>query len=563
MKAMPFIQPNDSSGYTALNFSPRFWLLVVITGIGAGLGASLLMALLAVVQHWSYSYSSGDFQHAAELVSPWRHVWIMAVAGLLATVVIWLLKHYWPGKDSDAPKAIWFRSGRLPFIRTIIDAALSMTIVGMGASLGREGAPKQVGAAVASVLSGWAKLEPAERRFLVACGAGAGMGAVYNVPLGGALFALEVLLGTLALPLILPALTASFVATGVSWLTLPNHATYLVPNYTLTVGQLVWALAFGPLAGVVSVLFVRLIILADAKKPQRGWTLMMPVLMFTLLGCFAIPFPQLLGNGKDVTQLTFTNQLSLPLLLVMIFLKPLATSGCLGSGAPGGLFTPSITIGAVLGGFFGHLWSFFWPGATPGSYAVIGAGAVLAATTQAPVSSIVLLLELTHHTLDIFVPILVAVAGAAITARLLDRRSLYSGPVNTIRPAIIMPLNKIQISYKARIHQNIEIISISTNYRAIMERFLDSNHAPKILYVIDEKGIFVGRILLPAVIACHPLARVLDTGAAADVVTPVNCLLPQMTQADVQRQLYREPTGEVPVIDALGGHLLGVVRRNL
>ena len=117
MKTMPFIQPNDSSGYVALNFSPRFWLLVVITGIGAGLGASLLMALLAVVQHWSYSYSSGDFQHAVELVSPWRHVWIMAAAGLLATVVIWLLKHYWPGKDSDAPKAIWFRSGHLPFIR--------------------------------------------------------------------------------------------------------------------------------------------------------------------------------------------------------------------------------------------------------------------------------------------------------------------------------------------------------------------------------------------------------------------------------------------------------------
>ncbi len=563
MKTMPFIQPNDSSGYVALNFSPRFWLLVVITGIGAGLGASLLMALLAVVQHWSYSYSSGDFQRAAELVSPWRHIWIMAAAGMLATVVIWLLKHYWPGKDSDISNAIWFRSGYLPFIRTGIQAALSMTIVGMGASLGREGAPKQVGAAVASVLSRWTKLEPAERRFLVACGAGAGMGAVYNVPLGGALFALEVLLGTMALPLIIPAITASFVATAVSWLTLPNHATYLVPHYTFMAGQLVWALAFGPLAGIVSVLFIRLVIWADGHKPQRGWTMMAPLLMFTLLGCVAIAFPQLLGNGKDVTELTFTNKLGLPLLLALIFLKPLATSGCLGSGAPGGLFTPSITIGAVFGGFFGHLWSLVWPGATPGSYAVIGAGAVLAATTQAPVSSIVLLLELTHHTLGIFVPILLAVAGAAITARLLDRRSLYSGPVDNIRPAIKRLPDNLEISFQASIRSNIEVISISTNYRTIVERFLDSNHAPKILYVVDEKGAFVGRILMPDVVACRPLARVLDIGAAADVVTPVRCLLPEMMQDQVQRQLDCEPTGELPVLNAPGGHLCGVVRRNV
>ena len=563
MKTMPFIQPNDSSGYVVLNLSPRFWLLVVFTGIGAGLGASLLMALLAVVQHWSYSYNSGDFQSAVELVSPWRHVWIMAAAGLLATVVVWLLKHYWPGKDSDVPKSIWFRSGHLPVVRTIIDAALSMTLVGMGESLGREGAPKQLGAAVASVLSRWAKLEPAEKRFLVACGAGAGMGAVYNVPLGGALFALEILLGTLALPLILPALTASFVATAVSWLTLTNHATYLVPNYTFTAGQLVWALAFGPMAGIASVLFVRLIILAEGHKPQRGWARMAPLWMFTLLGCVAIAFPQLLGNGKDVTELTFTNKLGLPLLLILIFLKPLATAGCLGSGAPGGLFTPSITIGAVFGGCFGRLWSLIWPGATPGSYAVIGAGAVLAATTQAPVSSIVLLLELTHHTLGIFVPILSAAAGAGITARLMDRRSLYSGPADTIRPAIKMPPENLEISYKASIRSNIEVISISTSYRTILRRFLDSDHVPKILYVLDEKGVFVGRILRPDVVACRPLARVLDTGAAADVVTPVNCLLPQMAQADVQRQLDCEPTGELPVLDSPGGHLCGVVRRNV
>ena len=175
---MPFLPPNDPFGNGSLHFSCKFWLLVVITGIAAGLGADLLMELLVFVQHLSYSGRAGGFQHAVEQVLAWRHVWIMAAAGLLATVVIWLLKRYSPGKDSEVTKAIWFRSGHLAFFRTLMQAALSMTIVGMGASLGREGAPKQVGAAVASVLSGWAQLSPAARRLLGACGAGAGMETV-------------------------------------------------------------------------------------------------------------------------------------------------------------------------------------------------------------------------------------------------------------------------------------------------------------------------------------------------------------------------------------------------
>ncbi|MDA8350043.1 MAG: chloride channel protein [Pseudomonadota bacterium] len=519
------------------------------------------MALLVLVQHWSYVYRSGDFQHAAELVSPWRHIWIMVTAGVLATGTVWLLKRYFRGRNSDVPKAIWFRSGRLPFVRTIIEALLSMTIVGMGASLGREGAPKQVGAAVASALSGWARLTPAETRFLVACGAGAGMGAVYNVPLGGALFALEILLGTLSLPLILPAITASFVATVVAWITLPNHATYVVANYAFTSGQLVWALVFGPLSGMAAVFFVRMIIWAERHKPSGGWPMLAPLLMFTALGCVAIELPQLLGNGKDVTELAFTDKLGVPLLLALIFLKPLATAGCLGSGAPGGLFTPSVTIGAALGGFFGHLWSLAWPGATPGSYAVIGAGAVLAATTQAPVSSIVLLLEMTHHTLGIIVPILSAVIGAAITARLLDRRSLYSGPVQPIRATVQTPAEHPGIPYQASICTDIEVISIASSYQTIIQRLLDLGQARQILYVLDDRGMFAGRILPADVMTCHPLARVLNTGAAADLVTPVTCLLPTMTPAEVERRLERESTGELPVVDALGGALLGVVRR--
>ncbi|SMH66538.1 membrane protein of unknown function [Acidithiobacillus ferrivorans] len=187
------------------------------------------MALLKAVQHVSYGYEQGHFQTAVAQVSAWHRLAVLIAAGLLATFMVWLLRKLSHGANSDIVHAIWFQSGRVNFWHTIVQAMLSMTIVGMGASLGREGAPKQVGLAIASVLSRWGRLTSAETRFLAACGAGAGMGAIYNVPLGGALFALEVLLGTVALPLILPAMTAALIATAVSWITLPNQPTYTIP----------------------------------------------------------------------------------------------------------------------------------------------------------------------------------------------------------------------------------------------------------------------------------------------------------------------------------------------
>ncbi|MGA2563723.1 MAG: chloride channel protein [Steroidobacteraceae bacterium] len=135
------------------------------------------------------------------------------------------------GNGIDITEAISKTAGRLPPLRTLGSAVLSVLLVGMGTSMGREGAPKQAGAVIANSLSDKAGLNDEQRRLLVACGAGAGMAAAYGVPLGGALFALEVLRGVLALRLILPALLASAVATAVAWIALPDAPTYLIPAY--------------------------------------------------------------------------------------------------------------------------------------------------------------------------------------------------------------------------------------------------------------------------------------------------------------------------------------------
>jgi len=400
-------------------------LAVLLTGIGTGIGAAALTWLLEVVQRLMWGGKGTDILDAAQRAGAWRHILVLLGAGLLTGVGQIILKHLSSGNGIDTTAAIWFHAGRMPPWRTLGSAVLSVIIVGMGASLGREGAPKQAGAVAANFFSDLGKLSDEQRRLLVACGAGAGMGAAYGVPLGGALFALEVMRGMLALRYVLPALIASMVATAVSWLALPDAPTYAIPAYAGSASSVVWALLVGPIAGVVSVGYVRAITWADRNKPRGLGRLIAPVLVLGALGVVSIWFPQLLGNGKDISKLAFTNQAAPFLLLALLALKPLATVLCIRSGAPGGLFTPTLTVGAMLGAVLGHAWSWIWPGAPAGLFAVLGAAAVLAATTQGPISTVILMMELTGRDRSFILPLLLVVASATLVARTIEPRSIY------------------------------------------------------------------------------------------------------------------------------------------
>jgi H+/Cl- antiporter ClcA len=362
---------------------------------------------------------------AAAQAGAWRHVLVLLGAGVLTGIGQIVLVRLSSGNGIDITAAIWFSAGRLPALRTLGSAALSVVIVGMGASLGREGAPKQAGAVIANALSDRAHFSDEQRRLLVACGAGAGLGAAYGVPLGGALFALEVLRGVLSLRLVLPALLASLIATAVSWMVLPEAPTYPIPAYVNSVPIVLWALLAGPIAGLVSVGYVRLITWAERNKPTGWRRVVAPILAMGVLGIVSIWFPQVLGNGKDIAELTFTGRVAPVLLLALLLLKPAVTVMCMGSGAPGGLFTPSLALGALLGGVLGYAWSSFWPGVPPGLFAVIGAAAVMAATTQGPISAVVLMMELTGRDRSFIVPLLLAVATATLVARTIEPRSIY------------------------------------------------------------------------------------------------------------------------------------------
>jgi H+/Cl- antiporter ClcA len=428
-RIQPSAQPNVPGRGIVASYRPQFWALVVLVGAGAGIGGAALMELLRLIQHLAWSYHADTlegetFLEAVNHSSALRRILVLALGGLVAGGGAVLLARF--GRGGEVSESLWLRGGRLPLVSSLARAVHSIVVVGLGASLGREAAPQQTGAAIAATLGDRAGVPEWQRRLLVACGAGAGMAAVYNVPLGGALFALEVLLGTVTLPLVLPALATAIVATAVSWIVLPTHATYSIPAYTVSARLVVWAILVGPIAGLAAVGYIRLIARAHSL-PRRGVVrLLAPIVVFTALGGVAVAYPQVLGNGRNIVQLALVGGIGAGLLAVLAALKPIVTAACLASGAPGGLFTPTLAFGVLVGGLLGEAWTQLWPGAPLGSYAVVGGAAVLAAAMQGPLAAVVLLLELTHGTVALMVPVLLAVVEATVLARVIGGPSIYS-----------------------------------------------------------------------------------------------------------------------------------------
>ena len=401
----------------------RFWFTIIGTGAGAGRAAGLLTSLLMAVER--YFWGGSNLLAGAATAPRSHHLEVLLGAGVLTGFGQLVLHRLTSANGIDITEAITRHAGRLPALRTLGSAVLSILVVGMGASLGREGAPKQFGAVIADQLANRAHLSDEQRRLVVACGAGAGMAGAYGVPLGGAVFALEVLRGVLALRLILPALLASAIATWVSWLLLQNAPTYVLPAFPFGPSVLCWTLCAGPLIGCASVGYIRLIAWADRHKPTGWRRIAAPILALGLVGTLSIEFPAVLGNGKDLAQLAFTGTVAPALLAALMILRPFTTILCLGSGVPGGLFTPSLAFGAMLGGGLGWAWTALWPGVPPGLFAVLGAAAVLAATTHGPISAVVLLMELTGRDRSFLLPMILVVVVATVIARSLDVRSIY------------------------------------------------------------------------------------------------------------------------------------------
>lgn len=419
-------QPNAAGdGDAVLNVG--FWVALVITAVAAGLFGDLLMMLLTLCQHLAFNYQHGELEAAAEHASDQRRLACLLIAAGIGGPAWYLLRRYTRGERADVDDAVWRGDGGLSFRRCLGSGVISEIVVGLGASLGREQAPKLMGAASGSVVSRYLRLSTAQRRLLTACGAGAGLAAVYNVPLGGAFFTIEVMLGSAALPSVLPAVACSAIATCTAWLYLPSAATYVgVPNYQFSASILVWSLIVGPLIGLFSVGYIRLIGWVSYHRSSGLASVPSMVVAFGAVGLVGFAYPQLFGNGKDMARDAFLGHGTITLFLALFALKPVLTAICLRSGASGGLFTPTLSTGAMLGGFLGLLWYHLWPATGVGAFAMVGAAAMIGASMQAPLAGLALVLELTHSGFGLMVPMMAATVTATAVSRYVDGYSIYS-----------------------------------------------------------------------------------------------------------------------------------------
>ena len=419
-------QPNITSQGAGV-LTVRFWLAVIVAGVAAGLLGALMMLLLFNVQYAAFGYHEGTLEQGIEHAPAIRRIASLLVAGVFGGVAWFLLRRYTRGEPSEIDEAVWSGDGRLSFRRCLGTSVISEVVIGMGASIGREAAPKLLGGASASVVAGWAGLSAQQRRLLVACAGGAGLAAVYNVPLAGALFTAEILIGSISLPVMLPALACSWIATATAWVYLPDRATYLgIPDYRFSGSLMAWSLLAGPVIGLVAAGYIRLIGWVSHHRARGTTALYAPLLAFGVLGIIGIWYPQLFGNGLDMARDAFLGVSGLSLMLALAALKPLVTSMCLGSGASGGLFTPTLSTGAVLGGGLGVAWSVAWPGSPSGAFAMVGAAAMIGAAMQAPLSGLALVLELTHSGFGLMVPMMAATILATLVAFHIDGYSIYS-----------------------------------------------------------------------------------------------------------------------------------------
>jgi H+/Cl- antiporter ClcA len=406
-----------------LAWALRLGAVVALTGVGAGAGGIAVTSLLHLLEHLAFGYDHGALLDGLLAAPAWRRVAALTAAGLLGGIGWWALRRFATPVVSIS-RAV--AGARMPAAATLTNVGLQIGIVGLGASIGREAAPRELGAFVADRLSAAYRLSMRERRILVACGAGAGLAAVYNVPFGGALFTIEILLAELSFATALPAFATAGVAALVARVAVPAGPLYMLPALKLTGSLVAFAIPVGLLTGIAAAGFVHLASLLENHRPLGGTILWIMPAIFTAVGMFSAALPEILGNGRAAAQTVFSGTASLLVLAALVIGKAATTTATIGAGAAGGTLTPSIAIGAAAGGFLGVLVTHIWPGTPIAAYAFLGAAAFLAATMRAPFTATVLALEFTGQSAELFIPTMLAVASA-ITVGYLIKRSRLAG----------------------------------------------------------------------------------------------------------------------------------------
>ncbi len=405
-----------------------FFCAVVIVGLLAGIAGLSTTFVLRFVQHLTYHYAFGSFLVGIAGASPVRRVLGPMVGGALAGAGWWILRRR---AEVPALAQTIARHARIPRLVWSIDAALQVLLVGSGASLGREGAPRQFAAALGDLATGWLKrLSSRDREILLACAAGAGLGAVYAVPLAGALFTSRIMLNSWHPRVLGAALLTSALAVATGSALTHDQSSLEWPigesSYLLTAHGLILA----PVTVVVGLAFNRIMAAARPAALMRTWILV-PALAGAglLMGICSYWWPELPGNGKSVLTVSLASGMTLSAAAAILVLKPLLTALFLRAGGAGGMLTPALATGAAAGALL-----ILAVNAVAGTHlhvpavSLCGAAGVLAVTQGSPIWAAIFVWELAHPPIWLFgVFLLTAVGSHGLKVLVLGRGPTHAG----------------------------------------------------------------------------------------------------------------------------------------
>ncbi|MCH7473030.1 MAG: chloride channel protein [Gemmatimonadetes bacterium] len=538
-------------------------LVAVVIGLLGGLCAVGFRRLIQILNRVAWHESQYTIEYLYSLPIWWK-ILAPATGGLIVGLITYRFAREARGHGvPEVMEAVALRGGRIRPRVVVAKMLASSVSIASGGSVGREGPIVQIGAALGSTLGQWLKVDQRRLRTLVGCGAAAGIAATFNAPVAGALFAVEIILGDFGVSQFSPIVISSVMGTVVSQYFLGDFPAFAVPAYSLVHAfELVAYAALGLLAGLAALAFTRTLYAAeDLFDKVRIYPPARTMIGGAMIGIIGVWLPQVFGVGYETINDALQGAMVWKFMLLLVVFKIVAVSITIGSGGSGGIFAPSLFIGAMLGGAVGTVVHTIWPASTAGAgaYALVGMGAVVAAGTHAPITAILIIFELTGD-YKIILPLMISCITATLLATQMQTASIYT--LKLLRRGIDIhkgkDVNVLQsVHVREEMRSDAVVVSPEAPLVALLSKFIE--HPGSTLFVTDDDNHLLGIVTSDDIRPLMRDAASLETLVIAeDVMTAQDfpTVSPDDSLAHVMKFLgsYR---GEVAVLER--GRLVGVI----
>lgn len=544
-------------------------VLASLIGLIGGFGAVGFRTLIETLQTLAIGRHDNILQTVIAL--PWYHkLMIPSIGGLIIGPLI-----YYLGKETkghgvpEVMEAVALRGGKIRTRVMFLKAFVSAVTIATGGSVGREGPIVQIGSSLGSTIGQWLNVGKERLKILVAAGAAAGIAATFNAPIAGVLFAVEIILGNYAITTLVPLIMSSVMATIVGRWYFGDIPAFEIPRYglshSLEIGPYI---LLGLLTGLVAVGFIRLLYRLEdavANIPIKGWV-KTPVVLLSI-GLIVLWFPQVYGVGYDTITQVLTGATPWHLLVLLVPIKMLATSITLAAGGSGGIFAPSLFLGAVFGGLFGTGMQLLFPDivASPGAYAVVGMSAMVAGTTHAPITAFLVIFEMTGD-YKLILPLMLCSILASFIASIVMKDSIYTMKLSRrgVDLSRGMEVSIMQITRAGEVmDQDMVVLKEGDGFNDLLQKVIHSHRT--IYYVVDDHLKFQGAFNV------HDVKEVLSEKSLAGLVVAKDLVsLSAYTAIEKEANLVQcmrrfdiHEIEELPVVDDVASNrLVGKIGRS-